>query len=660
LIDDRITLKRFHAAALDAALVSFDLFDTLLTRAVWRPDDLFALIARRLPPAQGAWFMAQRGAAEAAARHAAGASEITLADIYAVLRNGLAPPDAMLLDLDAVMALEIALEIDGVAADAAVQAVFAALVAADRRVVLVSDMYLPRHTIEAMLQRAGIVGHERLYLSSETGRTKASGAVWADIRADFGLALEPLITHLGDHPASDGRVAARHGITPFLLSVPEQRVPDRRFPPSRHPLGDMCHALLRRAIQGPVNGPVNGPVSGTVSGLHDADPYFLTLAYLVVAPAAIGMAGWIAAMSREEGRRVHFLARDGLVFQTAYEAAWRTADEPASSYIWSSRRCLNISAIDRLGETDLDFLCSGVTDLPVAAYLRRIGLDTDDPAIARCIAHIVPDPTMIVGPAERDRLRAAFTALAGPIEAQAAIERSALLDHLDRVGLFASPALVVDLGWHGSLQRSLLRLRDLAGATTDIAGAYLGTTAAQPRTIDARGWWFTAGDPHEVVTATIGRSYEVIELLFSAPESGISHVVMTDGAPAPVRLIDPAEQPRLALAALFHRVVAEVATAMRPHLVAADVAVLRTMALDHLSRLLGAPTPIDARKFAAITHAEGFGAAAYRPIIAASPGLLRPNQLHRAHREAFWRQGFRAQLDPVTRLAVRAMGRLRG
>ncbi len=655
MIDDGIILARFHAAALDAALVSFDLFDTLLTRAVWRPDDLFALIARRLPPAPGAWFTARRAGAEAAARQNAGNTEITLADIYAVLRGGLAPSDAMPIDLDAVMALEIALEIEVVAADAAVRAVFEALVAAGRRVVLVSDMYLPRHAIEAMLQRAGIVGHKLLYLSSETGRTKASGAVWADVRADFGLAPGTLITHLGDHPASDGSVAADHGVTPFLLSMPERRLPDRRFPPSRHPLGDICHALLRRAV------------SGAVSGSYDADPYFLTLAYLVVAPAAIGMAGWIAAMSREEGRRVHFLARDGLVFRIAYEAAWRAADEPASSYIWSSRRCLNIAAIDRLGETDLDFLCSGVTELPAAAYLRRIGLDIDDPAIARCIARIVPDPAMIVGADSRDGLRAAFRALAGPIEAQAAIERSALLRHLDRVGLFASPALVVDLGWHGSLQRSLLRLRDLAGATTDIAGAYLGTTAAQsrataaqPRTIDARGWWFAAGNPSEVVTATVGRSYEVIELLFSAPESGISHIVMTDGAPAPVRLVDPAEQPRLALAALFHRVVAEVATAMRPYLVAADVAVLRTMALDHMSRLLGAPTPIDARKFAAITHAEGFGAAAYRPIVAASPGLLRPNQLHRAHREAFWRQGFHAQLDPVTRLAVRAMGRLLG
>ncbi|MCW8306204.1 hypothetical protein AruPA_04075 [Acidiphilium sp. PA] len=625
-----------------ADIASFDLFDTLVQRAVWRPHDLFALLAATLPDQAGPWFAAERGRAEAAARRASGITEITLAAIYAELART-APQG---LDLTSIMDREIALEIEGIAADPGIAAAFRALVAAGRRVIIVSDMYLPRHAIETMIERAGIDGYARLYLSSETGRTKASGAVWDEIRADFGLTAEARIVHLGDHPEADGAVARRCGVTPSLVSPPERRLPANRYQPSGHALADLPHALLRRALAAQQHVGQAG------------DPYWLTLAYLVVAPAAIGMAGLIHSRVRAECRRPFFLARDGLVFQKAYETAWRTEAAPPSHYVWSSRRCLNLAAITTLDASDLDFLCSGVSDLTIAEYLQRAALDPAESAVAAAMhRHGVHGQTAVNDAPSRAALRAIFTDLADPITARAGIERRDLLAHLDQIGLFDGKALVVDLGWHGSLQRSLIRLGTIArGTAPDITGVYLGTTARRARDIEAEGFLFSDSAPQSVVAATVGRSYEVLELLFSAPESGISHVACRDGVPYPVRLEQAEEAPRLAIAALIHDAVTDVAHAMRPYLRQEHIAMLRDLACTRLAGLLTAPDRTDAARFAAIPHAEGFGALSYRPIVPPSGRSL--FAAAGAARTAFWPAGYLARLDPGSRFAVRLINRL--
>lgn len=634
---DRARLDAFRMAAMTADLVSFDLFDTLVQRAVWRPEDLFALVAASMTPPADRWFAAARGAAEASVRRQAGGREITLAAIYDVMRRE-APPG---FDPDAAMAREVALEIEGVAADPLVAEVFRAVVAAGRRVVIVSDMYLPRAAIEAMLERAGVVGHRRLYLSSDTGRTKAGGTVWPAIRTDFGLGREARIVHCGDHPVADGTMARRHGVTPFLLTPPERRGAATRYPPTGDAVADLPHALLSRAL-----------------AADRGDPYWLTLAYLVVAPAAIGMAGMIHAKARAEHRGVFFLARDGMVFQKAYEAAWRGADMPDSCYVWSSRRCLNLASITTLEAADLDFLTSGVSELTVADYLRRADLDPGADDVAAALRRQgVSEATGVTGAGPRAALRAVFTDLSGAIAGRAAIERRDLLVHLDALGLFDVKSLVVDLGWHGSLQRALLRLGAAArGQAPDMAGVYLGTSSARVKGLAAEGFLFTDGAPAAAVAATVGRSYEVLELLFSAPESGISHIACRDGVAFPVRIEQAEEAPRLAIAALIHEAVVEVARAMRPYLRPEHVAMLRGIALSRLSALLENPDRHDAAHFALVPHAEGFGVSSYRPIVPPSSRL--PLAAARAARTAFWPAGFMARLDPGSRFAVRAINRV--
>ncbi len=640
------TLAAFTAAARNADIVSFDVFDTLLVRCFGEPADLFTALAERLAPPLATIFSHERAAAELRARLAAAAKgepEVTLAAIYHELGQALAARSAAGgVDLDQIAKEEIALELRCVRADPQVAAAFQALVAAGQRVVLVSDMYLPGWCVEQMLAECGFTGFERLYLSSEIMAAKADGSVWPYLRAASGLAPDARIVHLGDNPQSDGDAARAAGVMPFLLTPPGERRLGSRLIQRGHWLTDVFASLLRQDLVARRDDP-------------DFDPYWLAIAHLVVAPAALGMAGHVGRVARAHGTdRVFFLARDGLIFQKAYEAAWRPADAVASRYVWCSRRCVNFANIATLDDTALEFLGSGAPISP-NAYLRRIDLDPADPSIQAVVTKFFADPHKPVHTADgRAALRAMFTALAEPILAQAAVERAALLAHLDDVALYDGSGVVVDLGWHGSLQRSLMLLgRSRTGVLPPLVGAYLGTFERRVQTVagaklEASGWLFADGLPRDSM-ARFTRSVEITELLFSAPEPGIRCVRSDGHGTAPVRIEEPQEADRLRLAALFHDVTASTAAALRPVLLDAHVDALASITLRGFETLLGAPTPEDVRHFQGVTHAEGFGVAHYRPIIPTVPAASGAKAALDALNDSFWRRGFLRSLAPSVR-----------
>jgi len=644
-------LAAFTAASRDADVVSFDVFDTLLVRFFGEPTDLFAALAERLAPPLAAIFANERIAAEHRARVAAssrGEPDITLAAIYRELGQALAAQGVDGgIDLDRIADEEVALELCCVRADPQVVAAFQALVAAGQRVVLVSDMYLPAACVEQMLAQCGIAGFERLYLSSATMVAKTDGSVWPYLRAASGLAPDARIVHLGDNLQSDGATARAAGVVAFLLMPPAERRVGSRLVQHGHWLNDVFASLLRQDL---------------VARRDDPDaPYWLAIAHLVVVPAALGMAGHVRRIAQANGSdRIFFLARDGLIFQKAYEAAWRPADAAPSRYVWCSRRCVNFANITALDEASLDFLASGAPISP-DAYLRRIDLDPADPTIRAVVGRFFTDPHKPVHTTDgQAALRTMFTALAKPILAQAAVERAALLAHLDDLALYDGPGVVVDLGWHGSLQRSLMLLGRLhTGALPPLVGAYLGTFERRVQTVageklEASGWLFADGLPRDSM-ARFTRSVEITELLFSAPEPGIRCVRSTGNGTAPVRIDEPQEADRLRLAALFHDVVAKTAAALRPVLSDAHVDVLAAITLGGFEALLGAPAPEDVRHFQGIAHAEGFGVAHYRPIIPTMPAASGAKAALDALNDSFWRRGFLRSLAPGVRARTIAL-----
>ncbi|MCM1263665.1 MAG: hypothetical protein NC313_13205, partial [Butyrivibrio sp.] len=83
----------------------------------------------------------------------------------------------------------------------------------NKKLIIVSDMYLPEKCIEEILENSGYAGMQKIYVSNEYHKSKADGSLYREIIKDWtGLS----IIHVGDNPYSDRKMALKWGIDTLL------------------------------------------------------------------------------------------------------------------------------------------------------------------------------------------------------------------------------------------------------------------------------------------------------------------------------------------------------------------------------------------------------------------------------------------------------------
>ena len=85
----------------------------------------------------------------------------------------------------------------------------------DKRIVIVSDMYLTGDFVTMLLEKCGITGYERLYVSSEYHKNKKYGDLFDIVVNDMGCSASEII-HIGDNPFGDYFVPKAKGLKAFL------------------------------------------------------------------------------------------------------------------------------------------------------------------------------------------------------------------------------------------------------------------------------------------------------------------------------------------------------------------------------------------------------------------------------------------------------------
>ena len=80
-----------------------------------------------------------------------------------------------------------------------------------KKVIITSDMYLNKHIVENILDLKGFRGYDKLYLSSELLKTKASGSLYQFIIDDLKVEAKDII-HIGDNKRDDVNKAKENGL----------------------------------------------------------------------------------------------------------------------------------------------------------------------------------------------------------------------------------------------------------------------------------------------------------------------------------------------------------------------------------------------------------------------------------------------------------------
>jgi predicted HAD superfamily hydrolase len=504
--------------------VSFDVFDTLVTRRYAKPVDLFADMEATLsadhPDLAG--FAEARVSAELEARRRYRfQTEVTLEQIYRELARALHLPDH---HLKVIQQRELHLEQSRIAVNANAKRLLDALRARGKTILFLSDTYLPH---EFMLQV--LTTHEvarpgdHVYISSHSGKMKATGALYAHVLAENSIDPKTMC-HIGDNAQSDVALPRELGITPFHYtkvqanryeSVPE---PDLR----RSELAAL--AKLTRLSNSYPEGSHNGiiwDITADVSG-----------------PMIFAFVNWTIQQARTQGiRRLYFLSRDGQIMYQIAEQIVRAfyADQIEVRYLYVSRQSLLFPSTTALDAEACEWILAPTSLLTPRIILLRINFCPEETyhLLKRHDLHHMIDTHLDAK--AMPRFRKLLHDLAPAILARAARYRADTLGYFQQEGLFQQErCAVVDIGWSGTLQRSISRLMAMRGDERPLMGFYFGLKNRKKyKQGDSLHAWFSDYTrPRELDRATY--IVPMTELFTAADHGGVVRHQYSDGRFVPM------------------------------------------------------------------------------------------------------------------------------
>lgn len=339
-------------------IISFDIFDTLLLRPFYYPTDLFFFLDRELSTLLNVQdvidFSNYRKEAEERIRkekETIGYEDVTLAEIYQYIEEHYPFPKEL---INRMMQSEIVLEKKYCYARQFGKNLLKFAVEQKKRVILVSDMYLPGELITQILLDNDIYGFEKIYVSSETRRTKKTGNMYSYISKELGFNAKDFL-HIGDNLYSDIKVPRKMGwnVLPLYKTTDlfENKISGIRTGNSyRHSFKNLRSSIssnnpldylgLRCLLAVAVNRVFDNPFHNSITHGDYAGNIKL-FGNIALGLYCLSQGLWIAQLAREEmPSKVLFFSRDGYLPYQVYNVLGKYIHLPEAVYIHISRKAI--------------------------------------------------------------------------------------------------------------------------------------------------------------------------------------------------------------------------------------------------------------------------------------------------------------------------------
>lgn len=320
-------------------IVSFDIFDTLIFRLTSEPTDVFEKVGKRaekdgiLPfGITGIDYKNLRIQAEKKARREKkkkyGTTEVTFEEIFMAFPS-------FINNSKQLRELEFQIECEVCICNPILKEILENLLSNGNRVICISDMYFNVQQIEQIMQAAGYLVIPKLYISSETGKSKLSGELYEHV-AECEKVLLPQIIHIGDNYSSDYLKAKECGMHPIFYDILSDN----------HQEGLMYEKMMC------------GSVIGELSAIRRYSPYmnaemetdlWYKTGIQIYGPLLTGYAEWILDVAEKERiNRIFPLMREGKILTTLLQnAALQRKMEIEVTPLYISRKAVFIPSMDQ-------------------------------------------------------------------------------------------------------------------------------------------------------------------------------------------------------------------------------------------------------------------------------------------------------------------------
>ena len=200
-------------------VISFDIFDTLLTRLSYQPQDVFYLALRRWKGVTNENLFSERCHAETEMKRI-GQLYPTLDEIWHYIGTKCNLSEEQVKQL---ILLEIRTEKELIKARKPIIELYEYAIRSGKRVIMVSDMYLGSKVLSELLSQVGYRLPDHIYVSCECKGTKADGSLFVYVLQREAVSDPSLVFHVGDSIISDGWKARRKGIRSLCIQSAYQR-----------------------------------------------------------------------------------------------------------------------------------------------------------------------------------------------------------------------------------------------------------------------------------------------------------------------------------------------------------------------------------------------------------------------------------------------------
>lgn len=301
------------------SVFSFDIFDTILGRRIDPPEHIHQVLAAEIADKlQGRFSQDQilsiRYEEERILREKALKEGLDFECHYDdILRQmlrrirGIDSPQPE----EWIKQKELSLEIDALVVKNGVVEMLSDLKAAGYKIIVISDMYLGKREISALLQAKGLLEFIcEVFVSSETFRCKYSGRMFEDVLHELDISPEQMV-HTGDNWISDFKAPLSKGIHAIHLKEPEEL--KRR-------------AILKKylALGGKQDYWKGRHLLQVAHCTHEnrtqeINDFYFQYGFGILGPIfCLYIQEALDRILQEDIRNVYFLARDGFLFQELY------------------------------------------------------------------------------------------------------------------------------------------------------------------------------------------------------------------------------------------------------------------------------------------------------------------------------------------------------
>ncbi len=441
-------------------IISFDIFDTLITRKIYEPDILFKIINENMPKKikLNKDFYTIRKEAENEIR-----TELNDPDIHQIYDRIQKKCSLSNKEKEELKNMEISLEKKFLIPRKDILHLFNRLKENKNTLILISDMYLPSDILRDILKNCGYQGYSKLYVSCEVNLRKDNGNIWEYIKREY---PGKKMIHVGDNEESDCHKLWNYNLIPEHIMSGKMMYQNSSygyyFNQDKSDLSIKDSILFGLIINKTL---FNSPFKWNESKGNYSVENLYEYGYSIVGPILFEYMVWlIQSLKNEKKASLLFLAREGYYFQKMYNLIKDRCNcsylkEIEDLYFLTSRRCVSIACI----ETKEDIY--NILDIEYYGDIKSLMKTRFNLEIKEKNFDVIIKPD---GTGNKQDVIKVIEKYENEILTIAKREKKNYLKYIKKNVKNLDNMIVVDLGYSGTTQMFLSKLLD-----KKIAGKYL-------------------------------------------------------------------------------------------------------------------------------------------------------------------------------------------